>query len=277
MSALQFSFSSPFNLILTGIEPDKPDSSQLKRTCEPRRQDFSRSIVPQSFLSAIHKYQRFVWRDLRAGVSAGAHKIEIHIFKENTMQTTNIRSNRHIFTPENTGSPKDGLFTHISSLGQLARLDFEYFNVAGDVIFKVEGDAFPTSQEDEEARVGSLAYAIKKLSSEVDAAEFVRCLNAICDGGDARIRQATASHYYSEMAERGVNIVIKEMALLAMQLAEYAIVEAEEEVGCFSLAAQSSNEINRDREAALREGRKSLFEQELDSVKRLVSGNRSAS
>ena len=142
------------------------------------------------------------------------------------MQTTNIRSNRHIFTPENTGSPKDGLFTHISSLGQLARLDFEYFNVAGDVIFKVEGDAFPTSQEDEEARVGSLAYAIKKLGNEVDAAEFIRCLNAICDGGDARIRQATASHYYSEMAERGVNIVIKEMALLAMQLAEYAIVEA---------------------------------------------------
>lgn len=193
------------------------------------------------------------------------------------MQTAKIRSNRHIFTSENTGSPKDGLFTHISGLGRLARLDFEYFNVAGDVIFKVEGDASPTSQEDEEARIGSLAYAIKKLGNEVDAAEFVRCLNAICDGGDARSRQTTASHYYREIAERGVSVVLKEMALLAMQLAEYAIVETEEEVGCLPLAAQSSNEIRRDREAARREGRKSLFEEELDSVKRMVSGNRLAS
>jgi len=193
------------------------------------------------------------------------------------MQTANIRSNRHIFIPENTGSPKDGLFTHISSLGRLARLDFECFNVAGDVIFKVEGDASPTSQEDEEARIGSLAYAIKKLGNEVDAAEFARCLNAICDGGDARSRQTAASHYYREIAERGVSVVLKEMALLAMQLAVYAIVEAEEEAGCFSFAAHSSNEIIRNREAARREGRKSLFEQELDCVKRMVSGHRSAS
>ncbi|MCI0389225.1 MAG: hypothetical protein MOB07_10755, partial [Acidobacteria bacterium] len=156
-------------------------------------------------------------------------------------------------------------------------LDYEHYNVAGDVIFKVEGDAFPTSQEDEEARVGSLAYAIKQLGNEVDAAEFVRCLNAICDGGDARSRQSAASHYYREIAERGVNVVLKEMALLAMQLAEYVIAETEKEVGCFSVAAQSLDEISRDREAARREGRKSLFEQELDSVKRLVSGNRSAS
>src|SRR5262249_7272832 len=132
-----------------------------------------------------------------------------YIFKENTMYTTKIRSNRHIFIPQESGSPKDGLFTHISGLGQIARLDFERFNLAGDVIFKVEGDTFPASQEDEEARIASLAYAIKKLGNEINAAEFTRCLNSICDDGDARSRQTIASHYYREIAERGVNIVLK--------------------------------------------------------------------
>ncbi len=186
------------------------------------------------------------------------------------MQTTNIRSNRHIFIPQDSGSPKDGLFAHISGLGQLARLDFEHFNLAGDVIFKIEGDAFPTSQEDEEARIGSLAYAIKKLGNEVDAAEFVRCLNAICDGGDARSRQIAASHYYREIAERGVGIVLKEMALLAMQLQDFAVMETEEEVLTFSMESQREDDGPRHPEV-------NLFDQELASIKRMVSGGRRAS
>ena len=149
------------------------------------------------------------------------------------MQFTNSRTNRHIFIPQDSGSPKNGLLTHISGIGRIARLDFERYDVAGEVIFKVDGDAFPTSQEDEEARIGSLAYAIKKLGNEVDAAEFVRCLNAICEDGDARGRQTIASHYYREIAGRGVGVTLKEMALLAMQLQEPAVVENEEEVADF--------------------------------------------
>src|SRR5215813_226613 len=160
------------------------------------------------------------------------------------MLTTNTRSNRYIFIPPDSGSPRNGLFTHISRLGQIARLDFERFNLAGDVIFKVEGDAFPTSQEDEEARIASLAYAIKKLGNETDAAEFIRLLNSICDDGDARSRQTTASYYYREMAELSVNLVLKEMALLAMQLEPPAVFETEEAVLNFSM--ESQNEGNRD-------------------------------
>ncbi len=52
------------------------------------------------------------------------------------MQFVNTRSNRSIFIPDNSASPRDGLFHHISCLGQLARLDFERFDVAGEVIFK---------------------------------------------------------------------------------------------------------------------------------------------
>jgi len=46
----------------------------------------------------------------------------------------------------------------------------------------------------------------------------MRCLNAICEGGDARYRQVAASYYYGEIAERGAGPVLKELALIAMHL-----------------------------------------------------------
>src|SRR5215813_2477450 len=104
------------------------------------------------------------------------------------MQLGNTRSNRSIFVPDNSASPRDGLFHHISCLGQLARLDFEHFDVAGEAIFKVAGDTGPVSQQDEESRIGTLAYALRKLDNQLDASEFIRCLNVICEGGDARYR-----------------------------------------------------------------------------------------
>ena len=47
----------------------------------------------------------------------------------------------------------------------------------------------------------------------------MRCLNAICEAGDARYRQVAASYYYKEIAERGTGDVLKEMGMLAMDLA----------------------------------------------------------
>ncbi|MGE0128930.1 MAG: hypothetical protein AB7U82_12700 [Blastocatellales bacterium] len=195
------------------------------------------------------------------------------------MQLEKIRSNRSIFVPQNSASPKDGLFAHISGLGRLARLDFEHFNVAGEVIFRVDGDAAPTTQQDEEARIGSLAYALKKLGNGIDAAEFVRCLNAICEGGDARYRQAAASHYFREVSERGVGIVLKEMALLAMQLEQIANrngVVVDEDVVDFGYAASAcdSNTILSERAEKRLENSRSLFDREVEAVSRLVSGQR---
>jgi hypothetical protein len=47
---------------------------------------------------------------------------------------------------------------HIACLG-LARLDFERCAVAGEVIYTLEGDSTPTSQQDEEERIlASSAY-----------------------------------------------------------------------------------------------------------------------
>jgi hypothetical protein len=123
------------------------------------------------------------------------------------------RSNHGIFFPQSYGSPFNDTAEHISGLG-LARIDFERRQVAGDVIYSVEGDSTPTSQQGEEARIATLAHALKKLGNPEDAAEFMRCLNAICEEGDARYRQVVASYYYGEIAERGAGPVLKVMALI---------------------------------------------------------------
>jgi hypothetical protein len=124
------------------------------------------------------------------------------------MNFANIkRSNRNLFIPVETSSPRNGLMNHISSLGQIARLDFERHAIAGDVIFAVEGDASPIAPQEEEARIGTLAYALKKLGAAEDAAEFTCCFNVLCEEGDARSRQAIASYYYNEIGARAARAV----------------------------------------------------------------------
>src|SRR5499426_4467370 len=151
------------------------------------------------------------------------------------------RSNQSIFFPQSYGSPFNDITRHVSGLG-LRRLDFERCAVAGEVLFTVEGDLTPTSQQDEEARIATLAYALKKLGNPEDAAEFMRCLNAICEEGDARYRQVAASYYYGEIAERGASPVLKEMALIAMHLASLnpvtEEVESDSEIG-YALRGES--------------------------------------
>ena len=172
------------------------------------------------------------------------------------------RSNHSIFLPQNFGSPFNDMAEHIAGLG-LARLDFERYAAAGEVLYTVDGDLTPTSQQEEEARIATLAHALKKLGNQEDAAEFMRCLNAICEEGDARYRQVAASYYYDEIAERGAAPVLKEMALIAMHLASLNPVTEE---------AESDIEIG----CALREGSKprSLFDREVAEIERMVRGRR---
>src|SRR5215468_6408873 len=134
------------------------------------------------------------------------------------------RSNHSIFFEQSFGSPLNDKMRHISGLG-LSRLDFERCAAAGEVLYTIEGDLTPTSQQDEEARIATLAYALKKLGNPEDAAEFIRCLNAICEEGDARYRQVVASYYYKEIAERDAGSVLKEMALIPMRLASLLMQE----------------------------------------------------
>jgi hypothetical protein len=175
---------------------------------------------------------------------------------------TKHRSNHDIFVPYNSGSPQADLEIHTSGLG-LTRLDFERGSVAGDVIYTIESDSTPTSQQDEEARIATLAYALKKLGNPEDAAEFMRCLNAICVEGDARYRQMTASYYYGEIAERGVGIVLKDMALIGMQLAGLNPITEVVENGSESVYALSSKSKPR-----------SIFDLEVAEIERMIRGRR---
>jgi hypothetical protein len=172
------------------------------------------------------------------------------------------RSNHSIFLTPHYGSPFNNTAEHISGLG-LARIDFERCAVAGEVIYSVEGDLTPTSQQDEEARIATLAHAIKKLDNPEDAAEFMRCLNAICEGGDARYRQVAASYYYGEIAERGLGVVLKEMALIAMSLAGLNPVTEEVESG--SAIVYALREESKPR---------SLFDLEVAAINRMIHGRR---
>src|SRR5215468_5338519 len=172
------------------------------------------------------------------------------------------RSNHSIFFPQSFGSPLNDITKHISGLG-LRRLDFERCAVAGEVLYTVEGDSAPTSQQDEEARISTLAYALKKLGGPEDAAEFMRCLNAICEEGDARYRQVAASYYYGEIAERGVGPVLKEMALIAMHLASLNPVAEEVEGDSEAIYAQREESKPR-----------SLFDLEVAAVNLMIRGRR---
>jgi hypothetical protein len=177
----------------------------------------------------------------------------------------NRRSNHSIFLPQNFGSPFNDMAEHIAGLG-LARLDFERCAVAGEVIYSVEGDSTPTSQQDEESRIATLAHALKKLGNPEDAAEFIRCLNAICEEGDARYRQVAASYYYGEIAERDAATVLKEMALIAMSLASLNPVTEEVESGSeivYALREESNPQ--------------SLFDLEVAEVNRMIRGRRKSS
>jgi hypothetical protein len=163
--------------------------------------------------------------------------------------------------------------THISGLGRLARLDFERCAVAGEVIYAVEGDSAPVSQQAEEARIGTLAYAIRKLGNTEDAAEFIRCLNAICEDGDARCRQTVASHYFNEIANRGTSDVLKEMGLFAMQITGLNPVTevVETEVPDSNPESEPASDLPAEPDP---KNIQCFFEQEVEAIKRMIGGRR---
>src|SRR5262245_56486980 len=175
------------------------------------------------------------------------------------------RSNHSIFLPQNFGSPFNDTAEHITGLG-LARIDFERCAVAGEVIYSVEGDSTPTSQQDEESRIATLAHAIKKLGDPEDAAEFMRCLNAICEGGDARYRQVAASYYYGEIAEPGAGRGRRETARGGTALARLYRVAGEVDRGSEVFDAQRDEAETR-----------SLCEREVGAVNRMRGGRRKSS
>ncbi len=151
---------------------------------------------------------------------------------------------QQIFRPINTGSPRQDVYHHLSHLPQLARLDFEDHVVVGNTIVRIEPDLGSATEQEQEARIVSVTYAERIFGNLEDAVEFIRSVKLIA-GIDARARelQTIASHYYKEAKSRPANEVLKEMALLAMQLSS---VTANEEECLFGDPVEIEMSFNRD-------------------------------
>lgn len=118
---------------------------------------------------------------------------------------------------ESSGSPMHDWTRHIAT-NNLFRRDLEENSVLGGniVVRAALGDEQPAV---ERVKILSLSYATRVFGNADDAKEFVRCVKAIADPQAAQFElEQIASHYYRECRQREVSEVLKEMALLGMEL-----------------------------------------------------------
>jgi hypothetical protein len=136
-------------------------------------------------------------------------------------------SNHELFYPATTGSPRLDVYNHVARLSQPARIDFEEHTLAGDLIIRIEPDLGGAAEDD--ARILALPYALRFFGHQADATEFIRCVKLIA-GDDARPfnLQTIAAHYYQQARRQPAAEVLKEMALLALELA--AVTASNEEL-----------------------------------------------
>ncbi len=132
------------------------------------------------------------------------------------------------FMPVNTGSPMQDWCAHLSS-NPLRRRELEEFSILGDVVVRIADELEPEALD--RVRIMSLEYAMKVLSDETDAKEFVRCVKAIAspDAGQYEFEQI-AAYYYGEIRRRSVGEVLHEMGLLGMQLEAVTATSADREI-----------------------------------------------
>jgi hypothetical protein len=121
--------------------------------------------------------------------------------------------------------------------------------LGGNVVVRVaEGDETPAL---ERVKILSLAYATRVFGNSEDAKEFVRCVKAICDPQAAQFElEQIASFYYGECRRRDVSEVLKEMALLGMEMTrvtasvnDLEIEWAETEIGEIKLTERDEKRV----------------------------------
>jgi hypothetical protein len=118
---------------------------------------------------------------------------------------------------ESSGSPMNDWARHISNNDLFRRELEENCVLGGNVVVRaVEGDETPAL---ERVKILSLSYATRVFGNSDDAKEFVRCVKSIADPQAAQFElEQIASHYYRECRQRNIAEVVKEMALLGMEM-----------------------------------------------------------
>ena len=150
---------------------------------------------------------------------------------------------------ESSGSPMNDWARHLSA-HQLFRRELEENSVlGGNVVVRVEeGDETPAL---ETVKILSLTYATRVFGNSDDAKEFVRCVKSICDPQAAQFElEQIASHYYRECRQRPVPEVLKEMALLGMEMTrvtasvnDLEIERTETEIGEIKLTERDEKRV----------------------------------
>ena len=150
---------------------------------------------------------------------------------------------------ESSGSPMNDWARHLSA-HQLFRRELEENSVlGGNVVVRVEeGDETPAL---ERVKILSLTYATRVFGNSDDAKEFVRCVKSICDPQAAQFElEQIASHYYRECRKRSVPEVLKEMALLGMEMtrvtasvSDLEIERTETEIGEIKLTERDEKRV----------------------------------
>ena len=154
------------------------------------------------------------------------------------------------YRTESSGSPMNDWARHLSA-NQLFRRELEENSVlGGSVVVRVaEGDEQPAL---EKVKILSLTYATRVFGNIEDAKEFVRCVKSIADPQAAQFElEQIASHYYRECRqERNVSEVLKEMALLGMEMTrvtasvnDLEIETTETEIGEIKLTERDEKRI----------------------------------
>jgi hypothetical protein len=84
----------------------------------------------------------------------------------------------------------------------------------------------------QEVKIAAPEYAARRLGNTEDAAEFIRCLHLIA-GRDASslYLQQLVSHYYAEATRRPVGEVLKEMAMIGLEMAAVTATTEQLEFG----------------------------------------------
>lgn len=137
-----------------------------------------------------------------------------------------------LFHPQDTGSPGQDFCHHIAR-NPHRRIELEDTMLVGDnVIVRIEPDLGSADDRESEAKIVTLRYAERVLGNRDDAMEFIRCTKLLA-GEDARGHdlQIIASYYYGEARRRPAAEVLKEMAMLAMQLTAVTATEDSRQYG----------------------------------------------
>lgn len=180
-----------------------------------------------------------------------------------------------LYRPQDTGNPGFDMGEHIARNGN-RRIDIESTQlIGGRVIGHIEHALGPADEADQQNRILTIPYAEKQLGTTADAAELIRVIKEAVSAGvesDPRSHQIYASWAYEQCKTRPVGEVLKELAMMAMEMTaitatheeqledEPEVFEFHGPVHCFTDTDPTGNKEQRQREA------RHIFEQRCEEI-----------